>query len=114
MARVKKSTNNKCWRACVEKGGQRCGLDPALPWLWCRSAATAPIGPLAWEPPHAASAALKNKTKQNKKQNTHTHTKKKKPKMWYTYMMGYYSAIKKKEVIPFAAIWMGLRDCHIQ
>ena len=78
MARVKKSTNNKCWRACVEKGGQRCGLDPALPWLWCRSAATAPIGPLAWEPPHAASAALKNKTKQNKKQNTHTHTKKKK------------------------------------
>ena len=21
--------------------------DPALPWLWCRPAATAPIGPLA-------------------------------------------------------------------
>jgi len=31
--------------------------DPALLWLWCRPAATAPIGPLAWEPPYAAGAA---------------------------------------------------------
>ena len=30
-----------------------CGWDPALLWLWRRSAATAPIGPLAWEPPYA-------------------------------------------------------------
>ena len=28
------------------------GLDPALLWLWCRPSATAPIGPLAWEPPY--------------------------------------------------------------
>ena len=28
--------------------GCRCGLDPALVWLWCRPAATAPTGPLAW------------------------------------------------------------------
>ena len=34
-------------------------LDPALQWLWCRLAATAPIQPLAWEPPNAASTALK-------------------------------------------------------
>ena len=27
----------------------RCGSDPALLWLWHRLAATAPIGPLAWE-----------------------------------------------------------------
>ena len=27
--------------------------------LWCRPVATAPIRPLAWEPPHAAGAALK-------------------------------------------------------
>ena len=33
--------------------------DQALLWLWCRPAATAPIGPLAWEPPYAAGAALK-------------------------------------------------------
>ena len=39
--------------------GRRHGLDPVL--LWCRSAAVAPNGPLAWEPPYAAGAALKNK-----------------------------------------------------
>ena len=37
--------------------GRRCGLDPALLWLWCRPAAAASIGPLAWEPPYAAGAA---------------------------------------------------------
>ena len=38
-----------------------------LLWLWHRPAATAPIGPLAWELPYAASGALKGqKTKQNK------------------------------------------------
>ena len=42
--------------------------DPALLWLWCRLAATAPIGPLAWEPPHAMSAAPEKdkKTKKDK------------------------------------------------
>ena len=29
-------------------------------------------------------------------------------KMWYTYTMEYYSAIKKVEVMPFAATWMQL------
>ena len=32
-----------------------------LLWLWCRLAAVALIRPLAWEPPYAASAALKKK-----------------------------------------------------
>ena len=41
--------------------GCRCGADPVLLWLWCRRAAVAPIGPLAWEPPCAAGAALKSK-----------------------------------------------------
>ena len=27
-------------------------------------------------------------------------------KMWHIYTMEYYSAIKKKEIMPFAAIWM--------
>ena len=41
--------------------GCRCGLDPVLLWLWCRLAATAPIRPLAWEPPYAPCVALTSK-----------------------------------------------------
>jgi len=33
--------------------------DPALPWLWCRLAGTAPTGPPAWEPPYVVSVTQK-------------------------------------------------------
>ena len=50
--------------------GHRHGLDPALLHLWRRPAATALIRPLAWEPPHAAGAALeKAKRPKKKKRN---------------------------------------------
>ena len=41
--------------------------DQALLWLWRRPAAAALIGPLAWEPPYAAGAALKKDKKDKKK-----------------------------------------------
>ena len=47
-------------------GGRR-GSHPASLWLWRRLAAAALIQPLAWEPPHAAGAALKS---QKKKKST--------------------------------------------
>ena len=43
--------------------GRRRGLDLVLLWLWCRPVATVLIGPLAWEPPHAAGVALKKEKK---------------------------------------------------
>ena len=48
--------------------GHRHGSDLALPWLWCRLAAIAPIQPLAWELPHTVGAApqSKNETKQKR------------------------------------------------
>ena len=48
--------------------GHRPGSDLAL--LWHRLAATAPIRPLAWEPPYAAGAALKDKKTKRKERNT--------------------------------------------
>ena len=50
--------------------GCRRSLDPALLWLWRRMVTTAPIQPLAWEPPYAGGAALemaKRKKKKKKK-----------------------------------------------
>jgi len=38
-----------------------------LLWLWHRPVATAPIRPLAWEPPYATSAALEEAKRQKKK-----------------------------------------------
>ena len=49
--------------------GRRRDWDTALLWLWCRPVATAPIRPLAWEPPYAAGVALeKAKKKKEKKE----------------------------------------------
>ena len=48
------------------------GLDPKLLWLWYRPAATAPIRPLAWEPPYATVTAPE-KTKKKKKYASKTY-----------------------------------------
>ena len=47
--------------------GGRHGSDLALLWLWLWLAVTAPIRPLAWEPPHASGAAQKRQKPKKKK-----------------------------------------------
>ena len=57
-----------------EVAGSIPGPAPALQWLWHRPVATAPIRPLAWEPPYAAVAAqeIAKKTKKEiKSRDTH-------------------------------------------
>ena len=46
--------------------GRRRGSDLVLLWLWRRPAATASIGPLAWEPPYSVGVALKRQKTKNK------------------------------------------------
>ena len=46
-------------------------------WLWCRPEAIALIRPLAWEPPYAMGAALKDKETKKKKKK-----KRKEKKYW--------------------------------
>ena len=52
--------------------GGRCSSDPALLLLWRRPVATAPIRPLAWEPPYAMAAAQEMaKRQKNEKKREH-------------------------------------------
>ena len=59
--------------------GRRCSSDLALLWLWRRLAAAAPIQPLAWEPPYAASAPLESKTDKKQNKTNKNKNKNKKP-----------------------------------
>ena len=63
--------------------GVGCSRDSGLMllWLWYRPVATAPIRPLAWEPPYAAGAAQEiattTTTKKTKRQKTKQNKTKK-------------------------------------
>ena len=60
------------WVSGVAAGcgvGCRLGSDLMLLCLWRRPVATAPIRTLAWEPPYAEGAALKNKQTKNNQPN---------------------------------------------
>jgi len=45
--------------------------DLALLWLWHKPVATAPIRPLAWEPPYAAGTAQEKAKKKKRKKEMH-------------------------------------------
>ena len=53
--------------------GRRHGLDPALLWLWCRPAAVALIGPLAWELSYGSGEAVKERKKETPSFNKNKH-----------------------------------------
>ena len=53
--------------------GSRHGLDPMLLWLWCRMAAAAPTGPLAWVPPYTAGVALEKAKRQKRQKKKKEH-----------------------------------------
>ena len=55
------------WR-CSRRGAvvNESDQEPWLLWLWRRPVVTAPIGPLAWEPPCASGAALEKAKRQKK------------------------------------------------
>ena len=53
--------------------------DLVLLWPWCRLAAVAPIGPLAWEPPYAVGVGpkkTKDKKKKKKKEKRNSNSNK--------------------------------------
>ena len=49
-------------------------LRTCFQWLWRRTLATAPIRPLAWEPPYSTGMALKDKKTNKKKKKKSAFT----------------------------------------
>ena len=49
---------DQIWHCRELWGRSQMRSDTALLWLWCRPVATAPIAPLAWDPPYATGVAL--------------------------------------------------------
>ena len=111
----RKGTLLNCWWECklvqpvwktVQRFLKKLELlyDPAIPFLGIYPDKTI-IQKDTFIPIFIAALFTIPKTqKQTKRPSTEEWIK----KMWYIYTMEYYSAIKKNEIMPFAATWMAL------
>ena len=125
MAIINKSTNNKCWTGCGEKGillhcWWECKLvqplwktvwrllrklkielpyDPAIPLLEIHPDKTITQKDTCTPMFIAALFTIAKTWKHPKCPSTDEWKK----KMWFMYTMEYYSAIKKNETMPFVA-----------
>ena len=136
MAIIRKSTNNKHWRGCLEKG--------TILHCWWECKLIQPLWGTVWsflkklkmEPPYdpaipllgiypgksiiqkhtctpmftAALFAIARTWKQPKCPSTDEWIK----KMWYIYAMEYYSAISKMKLFQFCRDVHGPRVCHTE
>ena len=130
MAIIKKFTNNKCCSGCEEKepsytvgrnvswcfcNGEQYGgslkklhielpYDPAISLLGIYLKKTLICKDIYTLTFIAALFTIATTLKQPKYPSTEDWIK----KMWYIYAMEHYSAIKKHEIMLFAAAWMGI------